>query len=63
MDNAAYTVKDVGLVLNKLFATQHIEQYWPESNFHIRCIAHVFNLVVKECMGLTHSMIDKIGKC
>lgn len=49
-DNASAIMKGFELLRKQLFATNQFQQYSSDFNFHVRFIAHVLNLVVKECM-------------
>lgn len=61
-DNATDIVKGVKLLRKHLYKTYSMESHRPDGNFHVKCLAHVLNLAVKECMGLIHDKITKIRK-
>lgn len=46
--------------LHHLMREDHPGFYGSFRDFHIRCISHVVNLAVKDCMKLVHKEIEKI---
>lgn len=61
-DNAADIVRGVEILRSVLYAETYLDQYRPRRSFHVRCIAHVLNLAVKECMQLVHDKLEKVRR-
>ena len=59
-DNAADMVKGIELLRKDL--DKETPGMYASTSFHTRCVAHVINLAVKECMSDIHSKIDKVRK-
>lgn len=58
-DNGSDVVSGV-TKLNNILLTMFPDQRRIENSFHIRCVAHVLNLAVKDCMKIVHSEISSI---
>lgn len=64
-DNAADIVKvfkGEELLCVHLYNLFFTDMPSPRENFHVRCLAHILYLAVKECMWLFHYKITKIWK-
>lgn len=59
-DNASDMCVGVNLLRERLQAVGNANR--PNSEFHVRCLAHVINLAVKSCLELVRSEVHSIRK-
>lgn len=61
-DNAEDIAKGVELLGKELYVANQLDIHKPREQYHVRCIAHVLNLAIREFMRVVHEKIRKVQK-